>query len=367
MQYFSVRHFFAVGTFAVLAAVCFYGYTTHANPVLMSQDNYLTLSYNGRHTFWAARIGDRGGVMAYQEFAKIVDGLSRSEQHDNGHIFGDALYETEDIDGIAACDGRFVHACFHAVMIRALLTNGLGYAPKLFKVCKEATADAGSCEHGIGHGILGVISGGVYSLTDLTKALALCDSLSLERGPAQGCGRGVFMEYDLHSMNTGTTSGRVFRSDELFEPCASLPRKYAGACVYMQPRWWMEVHPDRADNLSMAKKMGRWCTEMSHGDSQVLKDCISGIGHTITLLIDEEPSRTAVICSTATANPDYQLLCQTKSAERLMSYFPVKVALKACDGLPDAQSRVCTQTTLKDTEKIRADMEKYGLVDNTFE
>lgn len=164
------------------------------------------------------------------------------------------------------------------------------------------------------------------------------------------------MEYALRSMNSGTTTGRAFRVDEIFEPCESLPWKYAGACVYMQPRWWMEVHPDREDKLTMARNIGAWCVEMSRKDTHITESCISGIGHTITLLINEDPAQAAAICDAATTNLDDQYICQYSSAARLISYFPVDEALRACEGLPDKKHTDCREQALRDTEDIVENM-----------
>jgi hypothetical protein len=347
---------------AITASITHAYYKHPINPTF----NAVTMSFDQKMEYWTQQILTDGGPAAYLEFAEAVKGLSYIQQHDEGHIFGDVLYRVEGLPGIAACDGRFHYSCFHAFSIRGVQEKGADGAQELYDACRNRLGPTSNhCEHGIGHGILGLF-GGDYSFDELQEALATCDSLTPASNPTHGCAGGVFMEYAVHSMNTGSTNPRLFSEEEKLEPCVSLPQKYREPCAFWQPMWWLAADAEASDGQEMAQRMGLWCKEMSERII-ISEHCIRGIAHMMLKLTHENPSDTVTMCEAATSNRNHRYLCHQKSAERVMYYHSVDDSLLACDGLTKYQRDLCTQKALANTKGIRRDMEKYRSFEEGYE
>ena len=96
-----------------------------------------------------------GGERAYNRLADAVANLSADDQHEYGHLFGDALYKVEGLKGITVCDTRFSYGCFHQILSDAMITYGPSAVTMLDQKCKAVLQDAYlSCQHGLGHGIM---------------------------------------------------------------------------------------------------------------------------------------------------------------------------------------------------------------------
>jgi hypothetical protein len=193
-------------------------------------------SYQKLIAHWKERIETVGGPQAYQENADAIRNLPRTVQHDKTHVFGDALFGALGIDGISVCDGRFSYACFHAFSIAGIQDMGLGNIEKMRDACTGALSQSTvfECYHGIGHGILGSIASSPFEYTEreLQKALDICHSFV----PGKGCTGGVFMEYNLRSMNSGHVNPRPFEEKYAVEPCKRVGEDMS-SCVYWLPMW----------------------------------------------------------------------------------------------------------------------------------
>jgi len=319
------------------------------------------MSFDEKNAYWESRIRIVGGPAAYREIAEAIKEYPVVyEQHGEVHVFGDALYRVEGLKGIATCDGRFLYACFHAFSIRGVQELGTDGVQQLYDACREALGETSSqCEHGIGHGLLGILESDEYTTSELLQALAVCNSLTPQSDPTFGCAGGVFMEFGVHSMNTGTAAPRQFRSEIALEPCVSIPDGYLKSCVFWQPTWWIQSHPDRRNHTLMARKMGEWCLQFSASKS-VIENCFNGIGNQIQRLTEDTPSQTAAICSAATSDSNLLYTCHTRSAKRFTFYHSLAESLRACDGLPEHGAEACRTEAKSETEQRRRDIAKYG-------
>ena len=324
-------------------------------PTALSQAGFATLGIDAREEYWRERITSVGGPRAYHEFAAYVADETAPSKHLNAHAFGTALYDAVGLAGITTCDGLFSYGCFHAFMIRAVETEGVEAAQGLHTACTDTLGStAEQCQHGIGHGLLGIIG---YGFQDLDEALRVCDGLTPISNRIGGCAGGVFMEYGLRGMQgLGLAAHRPFIADEALEPCASLSLPdYRASCAYWQPMWWMETHPERGDDEAMARTMGQWCRTLSDGDTATYRSCIAGITNRIQLLTDEDPAGVAGICTLVTDTPDMREYCQRMSAQRYNVYYPLDFSLRACDGLSEEARQRCRTRATEESAARRAD------------
>jgi len=308
---------------------------------------------DAREQYWRERIQSAGSADAYAELAESIEGLTSPQKHFNAHLFGRALFDEVGLAGTHTCDGRFNYGCFHAFMIRAVEVRGASASQELHEACIEALgATAEQCEHGIGHGLLGIIG---YGIPDIEEALAVCETLTPPSHPVGGCIGGIFMEYGLRGMQgAGETAMRPFAEEEALEPCPSISENHQAACAFWQPMWWMETHPDRTDGPRMAEAMGRWCRELPGGD-EVLPTCIAGIANRMELIADGDPTRSAMLCRAITTVPRFQEYCQMKAAMQFMRYHPLEFSLRACTGLSDEAAERCRTRATEESAARRAD------------
>src|SRR5260221_183958 len=178
-----------------------------------------------------------GDNQAYELFKNAYQN-DTGNQHTVSHIFGELLYDRLGISGMKICDSTFAYGCYHGFFRRAVSKEGLSILPKLDLACTQKKQDEiGGCQHGLGHGIVSYLG---YS--KLLDALSECRHVSFQ-GPIGGCTSGVFMEYNLHTMDdpSGKTY-RIFKSDRPYEPCDEILPQYAQACYFQLPQWWGKVY-----------------------------------------------------------------------------------------------------------------------------
>ncbi len=288
-----------------------------------------------------------GSARAYEEFAREAAGRSPSAQHVAAHIFGKALYNAEGVGAVAVCDDRFLFGCVHAVLIAAVGDKGLGAIGELQTVCTTVRANFRvHCEHGIGHGIVGVLG---YEDDKIVQSLDLCDTHLPKSNPINGCKGGVFMENVLRLAHDGTTHPRAFDETKKWGPCDSLDAKSLDGCAFWQPMWWVSSISIPEDVEGFAKEMGAWCTA-APGGASAEGFCIAGIGNVMHALIGTETERTARICATVTEDPGYRYRCHELAARRYLYSVPTEVALRACDGLHPEISAECRTNALQAVE-----------------
>ena len=90
--------------------------------------------------------------------------------------FGDALYHTTSLKGIHICDSKFGFGCYHSFLEEAITDKGLSAINDLDNECSKQFSKGGSCQHGIGHGILSYLGD-----DKLSQALTLCTTLKSKK------------------------------------------------------------------------------------------------------------------------------------------------------------------------------------------
>ena len=182
--------------------------------------------------YWSQKITALGGAEAYQLFSTFYDDAQIGLQHENAHIFGEALYKVEGIPGVAVCDSNYAFGCYHSFFGFALLDKGLGIIADLDQACIDVYGRKGlGCQHGIGHGVLVELG---YDA--LTPSLEACSTLDWKE-PIGGCTSGVFMEFNFHTMSEDGTRQLDERGPHY--PCFDVPQKFKEACYFEQPQWWL--------------------------------------------------------------------------------------------------------------------------------
>lgn len=243
---------------------------------------------------WISTIEDIGGAKAYDYFAELNKDEPYPVQHDNAHLFGEALYKVEGIPGVAVCDSRFGFGCYHSFFGWALMENGLSIIHDLDEACIAAYGEKGlGCQHGIGHGVLAELGHDA-----LGEALVACKELNWQ-GPIGGCTSGVLMEYNFGTMDLGNT--RVATEDNLYEPCDSLDaERFGEACYFEQVSWW-HVTSDEDPVF-----VGERCDELT--DTRLREACFRGAGNTFAGRLEYGVDRIKDTCG-AMPNREAELLC----------------------------------------------------------
>ena len=239
---------------------------------LNNKDNYSQYLASGQIpkeeelSFWTEAIEVLGGKKAYELFGEKYSKLGIKEQHDKAHVFGEALFEVEDVPGIVVCDQNYAYGCYHSFFGWALAENGLDIIHELDEACIEAYGAKGlGCQHGIGHGVL--VELGHDKLID---SLEECKRLDWQ-GPIGGCTSGVLMEYNFRTIDQGNI--RDLDNEDEFFPCTAVPGKFKEACYFEQPAWWVARHEKDY------KLVGGLCHRVEEELSK--QACFRGLGNAI--------------------------------------------------------------------------------------
>jgi hypothetical protein len=261
---------------------------------------------------WEARIQAVGGKTAYEELAQAIRDLPVSQQHENAHTFGAALFEAEGLEGLSVCDSRFSYGCFHEFMGKAISARGLGVVPGLNEGCRKSIVESPlSCQHGIGHGVQAFIG---YGFGDLKEALVVCADLPYS-DPIGGCYGGVFMEYNLQTMLGKDGKIRPPEDGDMQFPCNALPHTYTEACIFWQTQWWHQVLKGEGWNEdAIFTQIGQWCATQT-GEQE--RTCFEGTGNITPPSADFDPARSAYLCERTSDDPKNRLFCKSYAANSL--------------------------------------------------
>lgn len=187
-------------------------------------------------TAWSNNIKQKGAQQAYNQFKQQYQNSPVGTQHMYAHLFGSLLYQREGLSGISICDDSLSYGCYHSFLSAAIQDHGLSIITKLESICDTSFPKyPAPCVHGIGHGVMAY-----FEDTDLARALQTC-SLLKHNGPYDGCMGGIFMEYNLKSMQNPTFTPslmRPFDGTNPFAPCPDLPTMYQLTCYERLPEWW---------------------------------------------------------------------------------------------------------------------------------
>lgn len=305
------------GAAVIIALLCFLGLIAIGLGSLSGHSARLTPVSESRpvpelEAKWRARIAEVGGAAAYREFARSVEALTVSEGHTRAHAFGGALYEVEGLQGLSVCDAQFSYGCFHEFLGRAIAEHGLSVVSELNEGCIKALVTSPlSCQHGIGHGIMGYLG---YTFGDLERALAVCKDLP-HNDPIGGCYGGVFMEYNMRTMLGEEGRARAVGDDDLQFPCDRLTEPYTNACYFWQPQWWHQVLKENdPDESYVYAKMGGLCASAPHSATRA---CYEGVGNNVPPDADFDAARVRALCEVTSSSPLNQLYCKSLAANSL--------------------------------------------------
>lgn len=274
------------------------------------------IDYKKATDFWGVRIHVVGATRAYQEMTNEGNVLSASQAHVLAHSFGDALFRAESVEGLSVCGSQFVYGCYHQLIADAIAAFGLTILGEFRADCaQKSKTDAFSCQHGVGHGILGYLG---YSQDDLDRALVLCDVSDDPLDSSRACADGVFMEYNLRELTTydsGKLTPRTFSSNALYTPCFDVPKTYRDSCIHELPTWWIAAMPDTSDGIEgRFLRAGTYCAGLN--SAGFVRKCFEGIGHIVPPLANLDPDASMKLCEAASHTSDERLSCLSAAVRR---------------------------------------------------
>lgn len=256
------------------------------------------VDFTAEAEYWETRISSVGGTEAYREMADSVKGMTVADQHVVAHTFGKALYEVEGVGGFPVCDTEFSQGCFHQFFGSSIQAVGIEKSTREAKelcAAQNQIQDKRTCEHGLGHGILGYLG---YDVRNLEDALLACKKAFPGRGLTLGCLGGAFMEYNIRALLQPDTSIRALSAASVYEPCDVLSGADKMSCVFWQPWWWHTELSRKMDAESTFRELGTYCSTYS---PQIAQACFEGVGYMAPNREGYEPGKIARFCG-ATSN-----------------------------------------------------------------
>lgn len=325
------RLFFYVGGILVLIVGFVFLLTINTQKSQIITDPSKYNAFEDR-TYWIKQIKTSGAEEAYQKFVEENNDSLFEVQHIRAHVMGEALFETEDIHGIAICDANFGFGCFHGLFTVGFASRGNIFIQESNAMCLDRYGPLGTgCQHGIGHGIVEYVGH-----DNLTDALNLCDETS-QPTPLLGCTSGVFMEHNTpFTVLPGEETQEPYRfvEEKPYAACNTVDERHLESCYYELGGWWEVVL--KGDKL----KMGRLCSEISN--SKLRNMCALGLGNIIGPTNSYDVVQSSVLCQQMPEN--VVAFCHAGAAWSLFSNpkFSEK-ATDICDALDGAQQEICMQ------------------------
>lgn len=267
-----------------------------------------------------------GPEAAYAQFVEHAPAQTL-DPHDQAHAFGEALYETNGLNGLKYCDASFEFGCYHSFFGVAVHNEGIGTLTKFDEACKDKYGTQNlPCQHGIGHGIL------VYTDYDkLEDALELCETIS-DR-PTGGCSSGVFMEYNFHTMDDVRNYIRE-AGEDMYAPCNTLPARFQMSCYFEQVQWWQNIYHNNF------KKIGELCAPLAKNRGNY-EACYNGTGNYVAAAAELDTDRIIELCSEMPTE-EATGLCHEGASWRVWPEDEgEKRAHALCEALPEPYSSQC--------------------------
>jgi hypothetical protein len=267
MKHLILRRLYVLTGLMVSAAlVQFFAYDEPVERPYLKEGEIV---YEAAVAHWKERLVRVGAPQAHDELLDEGNRIPLLEAHFLAHSFGQALFE-ENPDESLVCGKEFLWGCYHQFVGGMLSENGVAIVKDLFEQCKAIRGErVFSCEHGMGHGILGYFG---YELSNLNEALAVCETIE-PSNPRNGCFDGVFMEYNLRELVSLETAEakRPWTHATRLTPCFDVDIRHREACVYELPIWWATA----GISIQIA---GEECRIFADTPT-LLKACFEGIGH----------------------------------------------------------------------------------------
>jgi hypothetical protein len=319
-----------------IASLFAYIWYTRAGDSNISLD---TVSSNGSLNIALTRkalehsINSVGSENTYRAFKKVYQQKPIQVSHSAAHLFGEALYRYNGIQGITVCDSDFGFGCYHSFFGKAIGAKGVGIIQELDRICVEAYGPMGlGCPHGIGHGLGEYMGSG-----NLTQQLELCETLTW-KGRFFGCKGGVFMEYNMPlqgSDSTFITAARTYDGAAPYGACLSVPVRFQPACFLELSSWWEQVL--NADYT----KIGLLCKDIVNNDN---KDaCFLGVGYAAGPSRNYSVELTVEVCDTM-PDVESQLLCRAGASWSFFANPPFRpLAPDLCAYENSQMTRNCKQ------------------------
>lgn len=317
MRKFTTLHklLFLTCTVALIGVtVCAYLYTKHTVSPKEESDV----------SFWENRIRHEGAVSAYKTLAHSAKELNASEAHRRAHLFGEALYATQGLDGLSVCDAQFMYGCLHQVVAEAILEGG----PTIMYELGDKCAGDLQCLHGIGHGVVMWYG---YEHNMLTEAFEACNKAS-PHNDFNGCESGVFMEYNYPAFPQEKNEYlRPLPLNNYHEPCDTVSTEHAPVCYYWQVRLWKDTELGKKDDDAIISTLSQRCA-LLHGDRR--RGCMGGIGPSTISLSAYDPKEITRLCNAIQGTREEITLCHAEAGKVLVGTVSTEALHQLCNYLP---------------------------------
>ncbi len=273
--------------------------------------------------------------LVYEEIKQAYASKKTTEQHEIAHLFGQILYQQNDIDTIGVCDSKFGFGCYHGFFIEAITDKGISIVPELDQSCIRKFGRMGlGCQHGIGHGLMEY-----FGPKKLVQALLVCEQLDWKK-PLLGCAGGVFMEYylPLNEQNTSSLSTAIpFDPLSPYGACYRVPERFRQECFYNLGMWWNQVlNKDY-------QKMLDFCSLVK--EPLLREHCLLGLGNAAATTSSLNTQKIKNYCD-QTPLPYAQTICRAGAAWVFFTTPSVKdQSSLLCEDLPSNQRALCNKKT----------------------
>lgn len=320
----TVRFLLGVGVLLIVAGECIWW--LRVRPALRPP---VAISQVRGH--WMKQIRESGAPAAYVALKREYAAAPHGKRHEMTHLFGEVLYQSAGVDGIAVCDGENEFGCYHGFLSRAVRDRGTGIIHELDAACiRHLGPTEHACQHGIGHGILEYLG-----REKLVEALDLCAQLSW-KAEIGGCSGGVFMEYNLPTVLTadGVATGvRPLTGTNVFEPCDSIPAQYRIGCLFTIVQWWGRLYDHDFARL------GQLCMQLTVPKERTT--CFEGVGQIAAPTNNYNVDRTIAACALMPV-PEAVTVCTRQASWSTWSSTPNRSDAPAvCAQLPAAVKAEC--------------------------
>lgn len=254
-----------------------------------------TLKVSDQVQYFKQLSDSAGAAYAYEVLRRLPS--DDSDKHLFGHIIGNELYNEQGLEGLSICTPEFTFACYHSLIGQAIGALGLDDIGEINQKCL-ALKDVGSCEHGVGHGIMAAIG-----YKDPVSAVAVCDSIEKGNGFNRPCIEGVIMEFNFRQLEgITTTTHRPVDEKGYNYPCSEMPQADTNECFFEQTLWWRELL-----GRTNYPAIGALCDMIKNEGNRAW--CYRGIGRLIPEYSHDPIGIMAASCIASTAAKEGQALC----------------------------------------------------------
>lgn len=329
MYVFNARFYTALAVGALAFCAVFF-FSSEKKELLREKSS----GGSARVTELRSLIRTEGASRAAKIFSDSIQRVSINTQHEEAHLFGRALYYEVGLDGFTACDSQFSFGCFHEFIGLAIAEKGPQVIAQLNEGCISQGSGNLGCQHGIGHGVVAFTG---YSEKDLQEATRLCKTLR-KGDPIGGCFGGMYMEYNLHTMQGSGGGSRPYTYENRFAPCAEAQEHdMRRACLYWQTQWWEQLL-STPGNIENFVTMGNFCRE-ARDRFEVYQECFEGIGNVTSSASGFSVKKAQSLCKKAARTPTELLWCTSVAANHFGVQFSTSEGESMCSIIENAEDK----------------------------